>query len=61
MKGDTLDQLIHKLQHVKKSEALCGLHIDRRDPLAADGERLIAEIEHVFETVMPLYRLAYQI
>lgn len=52
--------MLRRLKQVKKAEALLGVHIDRNDPLAADGPRLIAELERVFETVLPLYRMASQ-
>ncbi|WP_281887936.1 YktB family protein [Paenibacillus sp. YYML68] len=60
LQGETLEQLLLKLKTIKKSEALCGIHLNRHDPIVQDGPRLLAEIERVFETVMPLYRLAQQ-
>ena len=43
---------------MKAAEILCGIHIDRADPLLADGEAFIAKAESVFQTLLPLYRLA---
>lgn len=50
--------LIRRLKEVKKAEVLCGITIDRADPLLADGDALLARIEETFQTLMPLYRLA---
>ncbi|XEC96927.1 YktB family protein [Paenibacillus tarimensis] len=54
-----LETLLKRLKSVKASEALCGLTIDRHDPLLTDGERLIGTIEETFATLLPLYRLAF--
>ncbi|CAM4255689.1 YktB family protein [Paenibacillus tarimensis] len=59
MQEEELTSLIKRLQTVKASEILCGIHIKRDDPLAADGEALIAKAEETFETLMPLYRMAF--
>ncbi|WP_047151515.1 DUF1054 domain-containing protein [Aneurinibacillus tyrosinisolvens] len=48
---------IHKLKHVKKSEILCGITIDRHDPIVSDGQALLEKIEHTFLTLKPLYEL----
>jgi uncharacterized protein YktB (UPF0637 family) len=58
MADEDLAAMAHRLRTVKKAEALCGLRIERDDPLAADGERLLSCIEQTFETLLPLYRLA---
>lgn len=59
MSREALHSLIARLQHVKAAEVLCGLELDRHDPLLQDGERLIAVIEQTFETLLPLYRLSF--
>lgn len=55
---DELISMLERLQQVKKSEILCGIHIDRHDSLLQDGEKLQNRIIHTFETLTPLYRLA---
>jgi uncharacterized protein YktB (UPF0637 family) len=50
--------LANRLKNVKKAEALCGLRIEKNDPLLQDGERLVKCVEQTFETLLPLYRLA---
>ncbi|WP_314584314.1 DUF1054 domain-containing protein [Paenibacillus terrigena] len=59
MNEEAFETIIHKLQHIQKSEVLCGLRIDRDNPLLADGEKLLSTIEHTFEQLLPLYRLAF--
>ncbi|EXX85565.1 hypothetical protein BG53_02180 [Paenibacillus darwinianus] len=59
MKKADLEALFKRLQTVKASELLCGIHIDRNDPIAADGEAFIAKAEETFDTLMPLYRMAF--
>lgn len=58
MTEESLKELAHKLKHVKKAEALCGLKINRDNPVLQDGEKLLSVIEHTFETLVPLYRLS---
>ncbi|ASS65877.1 MULTISPECIES: DUF1054 domain-containing protein [unclassified Paenibacillus] len=53
-----LASLFGRLQNVKAAEILCGIHIDRHDPILKDGEAFVARAEQVVETLMPLYRLA---
>ncbi|WP_081667303.1 YktB family protein [Paenibacillus pinihumi] len=59
MDEQELEKLLGRLKTVKAAEALCGLHLDRKDPLLADGEKLIRTIEQTFETLIPLYRMAF--
>lgn len=51
--------MIDKLKRVKKTEALCGIRIERDDPLLADPDRFADTVKQTFERVMPLYRLAF--
>lgn len=53
-----LEEMISRLKNVKKAELLCGRHIERDNPILKDGDKLVAEIENTFETVMPLYEWA---
>jgi uncharacterized protein YktB (UPF0637 family) len=59
MGADDYQRLIDKLLHVKKSEALCGLSISREDPVLTKPEALVSLMEQTFETLLPLYRLAF--
>ncbi|PYI54451.1 YktB family protein [Paenibacillus flagellatus] len=51
--------LIDKLKRVKKAEALCGIRIERDDPLLSDPDKLAETVKRTFERVMPLYRMAF--
>lgn len=54
-----LQEMADKLRTVKKAEILCGLRIDRDDPLLMDGERLSSTIEETFTTLLPLYKASF--
>ncbi|MFD3258580.1 DUF1054 domain-containing protein [Paenibacillus lentus] len=56
MDKESLLQMAGKLKTVKKSELLCGLRLDRDQPLLQDGAGLIRTIEQTFETLLPLYK-----
>ncbi|WP_308639008.1 YktB family protein [Paenibacillus silvisoli] len=56
---DGLAQLLQRLRTVKASEALCGIIIDRNDPLLLDGEAFIRKAEETFRTVLPLYKMSF--
>ncbi|GAB7387694.1 YktB family protein [Bacillaceae bacterium] len=51
-------ELIERLQHVKKTEVLCGIRIERNDPLLQDKEGLLKRFEETFAALLPLYKLA---
>ncbi|GGD70469.1 YktB family protein [Paenibacillus nasutitermitis] len=53
-----LTSLLKRLRTVKASEALCGIIIDREDPLLQDGEAFIDKTIETFKTVLPLYKMA---
>lgn len=53
-----LKTLLTRLQTVKSAELLCGLIIDRHDPLLQEGSALLAKAEETFASLLPLYRLA---
>lgn len=57
-KADFAD-MIDKLKRVKKTEALCGIRIERDDPLLTAPDKLADAIKQTFERVMPLYRIAF--
>ncbi|WP_435924995.1 YktB family protein [Paenibacillus sp. DYY-L-2] len=54
-----LQTMADKLRTVKKAEIMCGLHIDRDQPVLRDGAALTAKIEETFETLLPLYKAAF--
>ncbi|UVI32254.1 YktB family protein [Paenibacillus spongiae] len=54
-----LRKLLERLKTVKASEALCGINIDRNDPLLLDGEAFVTKAEETFRTVLPLYKMAF--
>ncbi|MGG1618300.1 YktB family protein [Paenibacillus sp. NRS-1782] len=51
--------IIDKLQQVKKAEVMCGIRIDRDDPLASDGAALLQTVRSTFERLLPLYQIAF--
>ncbi len=51
-------EMAERLEKVKKEEILCGINIDRDDPVLQDGEKLIRRIGETLETLQPLYKLA---
>ncbi|WP_096199197.1 YktB family protein [Bacillus sp. FJAT-45350] len=55
-----LESLFERLGNVKKAEILCGIHIDRHDPILSNGQALLKKIEETFKTVMPIYKMAQQ-
>jgi len=50
-------RLVDRLQTVKKAEILCGLNIDRNDPILADGKRLVEKLEETFHILTKLYNI----
>ncbi|MCK8486090.1 DUF1054 domain-containing protein [Paenibacillus sp. MBLB2552] len=48
-----------QLKTVKKSEALCGLRLERNDPIVSDGTKLIQTVQETFQTLLPLYKNAF--
>ncbi|MGR6544810.1 YktB family protein [Paenibacillus tundrae] len=59
MNSEDYDKIITKLKTVKKAEVMCGLRIERDDPLAADGEQLLKTIRSTFNTLLPLYKMSF--
>ncbi|MED1782103.1 DUF1054 domain-containing protein [Brevibacillus fortis] len=50
-------KLVDRLAQVKKAELLCGVTIDRHDPVLADGEALLRRLEETFGVLSKLYTL----
>lgn len=59
MNDQDFARIVHRLQHVKKAELLCGIHLDRNDPVLRDGEAFINTVEETFKKLLPLYRLSF--
>lgn len=59
MTDDAFSALAAKLAGTKQSEALVGIRIGRDDPLLRDGAKLYETLRGTFETLMPLYRMAF--
>lgn len=55
---DGLVTLFRRLQTVKKAELLCGINIDRNDPIVADGDALLRRLDETFDVLARLYRLS---
>ncbi|MCJ7840726.1 DUF1054 domain-containing protein [Lederbergia sp. NSJ-179] len=55
-----VEKVLTRFRDVKKAEFLVGKHIDSKDPLLKDGNRFLDFTKNIFETLIPLYRLAYQ-
>ena len=59
LKKSDFEHMLNRLREVKKSEILCGLRVDKEDPLLADGPAFIHKAEETFATLLPLYRLGF--
>jgi uncharacterized protein YktB (UPF0637 family) len=58
---DEFNHMFDRLETVKKAELLCGIHIDREDPILKDKDAFLAKTDEVFETLNPLFQLAKQL
>jgi uncharacterized protein YktB (UPF0637 family) len=56
--GDELSDWLRRLKTVKAAEITCGIHIERGDPVLADGEAFLRKAEETFRDLLPLYRMA---
>ncbi|PLS06405.1 YktB family protein [Neobacillus cucumis] len=59
-KTDLLAQF-ERLKTIKKAELLCGFTMDRNKVIELGSQGLLTEIESVFNTVTPLYKIAQNI
>ncbi len=55
---EALHNIFTRLEKVKKAELLCGITIDKNDPILQDDHKLITTIEATFKKLLPLYQLA---
>lgn len=51
-------KLLQRLQTVKKAELLCGITINRDDPLLTDGPQLLERIQQTFSVLAQIYNMA---
>jgi len=59
LKPNDFSRMADQLVQVKKSELLCGIHLDKDDPTLSDASKLQQTIEDTFSTLVPLYRNAF--
>ncbi len=55
-----LEAALLRFRDVKKAEFLIGKHIDANDPILHDGEAFMRMAKDVFQTLFPLYKLAFE-
>ncbi len=54
---EQLLSMFKRLQIVKKSELLCGIHIPRGKAVQLTHDELLDTIQNTFETLLPLYQI----
>lgn len=54
---EDLVSMFERLQKVKKTEILCGIHIPREEAVKLNGDELLDTIQNTFEVLVPLYKL----
>lgn len=54
---EKLEHYLKRVSNVKKAELLCGVTIERNDPILTDGKALLERIEDTFTTLAPLYKI----
>lgn len=59
MGTEGLHKALERFRDVKKAEFLVGRHIKRNDPLLKDGKQFIEFTKETFDTLVPLYKLAF--
>lgn len=52
-------KLVDRLAQVKKAELLCGITIDRNDPVLADKDALLGRLDKTFGVLTKLYNLGH--
>lgn len=52
-------KLVDRLAQVKKAEILCGINIDRHDPVLTDSDALLNRLESTFAVLTKLYNLSH--
>ncbi|MCM3784280.1 DUF1054 domain-containing protein [Neobacillus mesonae] len=59
MSNADFEKMAERLKNVKKSEVLCGLRIEKDDPILRDGEKFGKTIEETFAALLPLYKMSF--
>ncbi|GAK39751.1 DUF1054 domain-containing protein [Paenibacillus urinalis] len=59
MTKEDFQRMAERLKNVKKSEVLCGLRIDKNDPILLDGQKFGKTIEETFTALLPLYKMSF--
>lgn len=60
VKDTDLEKALVRFRDVKKAEFLVGRHIDANDPILQNGEELVNFAKETFETLIPIYKLAFK-
>src|SRR6185437_2078336 len=55
-----LKDALERFRDVKKAEFLIGKHIAANDPILKDGDQFMNLVKETFETLIPIYKLAYE-
>jgi len=55
-----LEKALIRFRDVKKAEFLVGQHIKPNDPILQNGDDFIQLVKDTFETLIPIYRMAYE-
>ncbi|GIO30603.1 MULTISPECIES: DUF1054 domain-containing protein [Paenibacillus] len=59
MSAKDFSQMAERLEKVKKAEVLCGLRIPKGEAVLENGPELVSLIQSTFETLLPLYKMAF--
>lgn len=59
MGKEGLHKALERFRDVKKAEFLVGRHVKSNDPLLKDGKQFIEFTKETFETLVPIYKLAF--
>jgi uncharacterized protein YktB (UPF0637 family) len=60
LKLSDFNSMADQLIRVKKSELLCGIHLDKNDPIVTNADKLQSIIEQTFSTLLPLYQNSFK-
>ncbi|HLR71432.1 MAG TPA: DUF1054 domain-containing protein [Pseudogracilibacillus sp.] len=51
---------LERFRDVKKADFLVGLHLLKEDPIVANGEQFLQEVEQTYDSLIPFYQIALQ-
>lgn len=60
LKEIDLKNALERFRDVKKAEFLIGRHFAANDPILTDGKEFLDAVRSAFETLSPLFKLAYK-